>query len=140
MENDPKQIQESGRVLGLRVERIEVRPLHFDGIAGALTPFPVEIQTLPAVADRSPALTPSGLRPQHANDHPPAVTARLVAREPQEAIFPIRKILPLWDRNGPGFSRAQIGESFRKWSHRHRSTSGRPLHGLVWRSEERRVG
>src|ERR1017187_8213261 len=39
--------------------------------------FPVEIQTLPAVADRSPALAPSGLRLQHANDHPPAVAARL---------------------------------------------------------------
>src|ERR1035441_1532436 len=41
--------------------------------------FPVEIQTLPAVADRSPALAPSGFRLQHANDHPPAVAARLVA-------------------------------------------------------------
>jgi hypothetical protein len=79
LKKEAKQIQESGRILGLWVERVEVRPLHLDGITGGPAPFPVEIQTLPAVADSSPDLAPSGLRPQHINHHPSAVTAGLIA-------------------------------------------------------------
>src|SRR5713226_7269175 len=103
-----EQVQKCGRVLGLWVERIEVRSFHFDGITEGPAPFPVEIQVLPAVADRGPDLAPSGFRPQHIDDHPSAVTAGLVAIELQEAVFPIRKILRLCHGNGPGFSRSHL--------------------------------
>src|SRR5450755_719098 len=72
LDQESKQIQQRGRVLALWVEPVEVRPLHFDGIAVGPAPLPVEIHPLPAVADRRPDLAPSGLRPQHLDHYPPA--------------------------------------------------------------------
>ena len=122
LKKESKQIEKCGRILGLWVERVQVWPLRFDGIAGGPAPFPVEIQTLPSVADGGPDLAPPRLRPQHVDHHSSAVTAGLVTIELQEAVFPIWKILPVCDGHGPGFSRSYFGESFHKWSHRHRST------------------
>src|SRR5580700_2867521 len=76
---ESKQIQECRRVPALWVERVEVGSFRVERIAGVPAPFPVKIRTIPAVADRGPDLAPSGLRPQHVNDHPAAVTAGLVA-------------------------------------------------------------
>jgi hypothetical protein len=79
LNQESKQIQKGRGVLGLWIERVEIRALDGDGITAAPRPLAVEIQTLPAVADGGPNLAPSGLRSQHVNHHPSAVTARLVA-------------------------------------------------------------
>lgn len=79
LKQESKQIQKCGGVLGLWIERVEIRALDLDGIAVAYAPFAVEIQTLPAVADGGPDLAPPGLRSQHVNHHPPTVAAGLVA-------------------------------------------------------------
>src|SRR6266542_4231274 len=92
-----KQVQKGGGILSLRVEGIEVWPLHFKGIAVGSAPFHIEIQTLPAVADGCPDLAPSGLRPQNVNHHPSAVTAGLVAIQFQKPVFTCWKILPVGD-------------------------------------------
>ena len=82
----------------MRVDRVKNRPFEFDGIAGAACPFPIEIQALPAIVDRGPNLVPSGIRPQHVNDYPSAVTTGFVARKLYKAIFSNWKMIPLtWD-------------------------------------------
>ena len=111
LKKESKQIQKRGRVPGLRVERVEVGALDFDGIAPGSAPLPVKIQALPAVADGGPDLAPSGLRPQNVNHHAPAVAAGLVAIQLDEAIFAFGKILAVCDRNGPGFPGSQLRES-----------------------------
>jgi hypothetical protein len=77
LNQESKQIQKGRGVLGLWIERVEIRALDWDRIAAA--PLAVEIQSLPAIANGGPNLAPSGLGSQHVNHHPSAVTVRLVA-------------------------------------------------------------
>jgi hypothetical protein len=79
LNQESKQIQKGRGVLGLWIQRVEIRALDLDGIAAASVPLAVEVQTLPAVADGCPNLTPSSFRSQYVYHHPSAVTARLVA-------------------------------------------------------------
>src|SRR5260370_9079321 len=74
LNQESKQIQKCRGVLGLWIERVEIRALDLDGIAVAPAPIAVEIRTLPAVADGGPDLAPSGLRSQRVNHHSSAVT------------------------------------------------------------------
>src|SRR5713101_3268354 len=58
LNQESKQIQKCRGVLGLGIKRVEVWPLDFDSVAAEPTPFPVETETLPAVADGGPDLAP----------------------------------------------------------------------------------
>ena len=84
--------------MALRVERIEIRAFHLDGVAMLPAPLFVEVEVFPTVADRGPDFAPSCVLPQHINDHPPAIAPGLVAVKLQKAIFPIRKVRPAFGR------------------------------------------
>src|SRR5215831_1792754 len=122
LNQESKQIQKGGGVLGLWIQRVEIRALDLDGIVAAPVPLAVEVQTLPAVADGGPDLAPSGLGSQHVNHHSSAVAAGLVAVQFHEPVFPLGKALSLRHRNTPGFSRSHLGKSLHKRNHGHGSS------------------
>src|SRR5215469_2242764 len=130
LNQESKQIQKGGGVLGLWIQRVEIRALDLDGIAAAPVPFAVEVQTLPAVADGGPDFAPSGLLSQHVQHHSSAVAGGLVAVQFHEPVFPLGKALPWGHRNRSGFSRSQLGKSLHKRSHGHGFIS--ELGGMAW--------